>query len=121
MNYLIEKNLVKFLYSILSLLGIPVIIYNHKGFIVFINKKAAKLFGYSPNELRHCSFLKLIPFSMLPKNLEMFESYLENKKIKHKYILKQRLCKTGYVKEVLVKTICFNSINTFMVVFKHLN
>lgn len=121
MNYLIEKTLVKFLYSILSLLGIPVIIYNHKGFIVFINKKAAKLFGYSPEELKHCSFLKLIPFSMLPKNLEMFESYLDDKKIKHKYILKQRLCKTGKIREIFVKTICFNSVNTFMVVLKQLS
>ncbi len=118
MSYLFEKIIVKFLYSILSLLGVPVIIYNHKGFIVFINKKAAGMFGYKPQELIHSSFLKLIPFSMLPKNLEMFESILENKKINHKYVLKQRLSKKGYIVNVLVKTMCFNSVNSFMCLLK---
>lgn len=121
MNYFFKKHTLKFLYSILSLLGFPVIIYNHKGFIVFINKKAASLFGYKPNELIHCSFLKLIPFKMLPKNLEMFESILENKNITHKYVLKQRLNKKGYVVDILVRTLCFSSANTFLCIFKQLS
>lgn len=98
--------------------GYGIVVYNQKGFIVYINNKATKMFGYKKNELLHCSFLKLIPFRMIPENIEMFEKAAHQKMTPKGFTERQRLTKNGTIINVSVKTLCFNYINTFMCVIK---
>ncbi len=98
--------------------GYGIVVYNQKGFIVYINNKATKMFGYKKSELLHCSFLKLIPFRMLPKNIEMFEKAAQQNIISKGFIKRQRLTKNGTIIDVFVKTLCFNYINTFICIIK---
>jgi len=118
MNYLLKFILINVVFWILTLFNFAIIIYNFKGFIVMINKKAANILGYNKSELKHQSFLKIVPPEQIPKNLEHFEQIINKEPLKKGFLKRIKIDKHRRRIEIKVKTIPINNVYSFVSIIK---